>query len=102
APRIGLAWQAAPRTVVRAGYGIYYSQEIAVESYDLLLNGLLNVRNETAGSQLPLLTTRNGFATTAGTGFPTYFGLDPHAPTPYVQQWTASVQRELPGRTLLE
>ena len=102
APRVGLAWQPIARTVFRAGYGIYYSPEIAVETYDLLLNGLLNEKNETSGTQLPILTTRNGFPVTANTGFPTYFGLDPHARTPYVQQWTASLQRELPGRTLLE
>jgi hypothetical protein len=87
---------------LRAGYGIYYSPEIAVETYDLLLNGLLNEKNETAGGQAPVLTTRDGFPRTATTGFPTYFGLDPRARTPYVQQWTASLQRELPGRTLLE
>jgi outer membrane receptor protein involved in Fe transport len=101
-PRVGLAWQFASRTVLRAGYGIYDSPEIAVETYDLLLNGLLNVENETAGTQPPVLTTRNGFPTTANTGFPSYFGLDPNARTPYVQQWTSSIQRELPGRTLLE
>jgi hypothetical protein len=28
------------------------------------------------------LATRNGFASTAATGFPSYFGLDPHAPMP--------------------
>ena len=102
APRVGLAWQFAPRTVFRAGYGIYFSPEVAVETYDLLLNGLLNVENETAGNQRPVLTTQNAFPRTATTGFPSYFGLDHHAATPYVQQWTASVQRELPGRTLLE
>jgi hypothetical protein len=102
APRVGLAWQPAARTVFRAGYGVYYNPEIAVETYDLLLNGLLNEKNETSGTQSPVLTTRNGFPVTATTGFPTYFGLDPRARTPYVQQWTASLQRELPGRTLLE
>jgi len=102
APRVGLGWQVANRTVFRAGYGIYYSPEIAVETYDLLLNGLFNQNNETSGSQLPILTTRDGFPRTANTGFPTYFGLDPKARTPYVQQWTSSIQRELPGRTLLE
>jgi hypothetical protein len=33
---------------------------------------------------------------------PSYFGLDQSARTPYVQQWNASLQRELPGRVLLE
>jgi hypothetical protein len=102
APRIGIAWQFAKGSAFRAGYGIYYSPEIAVESYDLLLNGLLNENNQTQGDRLPVLTTRNAFPKTATTGFPSYFGLDPQARTPYVQQWNASVQHELPGRTLLE
>ncbi|MBZ5726885.1 MAG: TonB-dependent receptor [Acidobacteriia bacterium] len=108
APRVGLAWQlphlphTGGLTVFRAGYGIYYSPEIAVESYDLVLNGLLNVDNETQGSLVPVLTTRNGFPTTATTGFPSFFGVDPHARTPYVQQWNAGLQHDLPGRILLE
>jgi Carboxypeptidase regulatory-like domain/TonB dependent receptor len=108
APRAGLAWQ-LPKlpipgraTVLRAGYGIYYSPEIAVESYDLLLNGLSNVANETQGTQRPVLTTQNAFAKTAVSGFPSYFGVDPNVPTPYVQQWTLSLQHELPRRVLLE
>jgi len=108
APRAGLAWRLPKSflpggmTALRAGYGIYYSQEIAIETYDLALNGLSNIHNETEGGQLPVLTTRNGFAQTASTGFPSYFGVDPGAPTAYVQQWTASLQHELPGRLLLE
>jgi len=102
AARAGLAWQLAPGTVFRAGYGIYFSPEIAVESYDLVLNGLLNEMNQTQGDRPPVLTTRDGFAKTSVSGFPSYFGVDPHAPTPYVQQWTSSIQHELPGRMLLE
>jgi len=108
APRAGLAWRLPKlplpggQTVFRAGYGIYYSQEISVETYDLVLNGLLNVHNETQANQLPVLTTRNGFATTSVSGFPSYFGVDPNARTAYIQQWTASVQHELPKKVLLE
>jgi hypothetical protein len=107
APRVGLAWQ-LPKllpggpTVFRGGYGIYWSPEIAIESYDLVLNGLLNEMNETNGNQAPVLTTRNGFPNSASSGFPSYFGVDANAPTPYVQQWNAGIQHELPGRTLLE
>lgn len=107
APRVGLAWQ-LPKilpggtTAFRAGYGIYYNSEIAVESYDLVLNGLLNQINQTQGTGAPVLTTRNGFPATSESGFPSYFGLDPNARTPYVQEWTASLQHELPGRMLLE
>jgi outer membrane receptor protein involved in Fe transport len=102
APRVGLAWQLPAKMVFRAGYGIYFSPEIAIESYDLLLNGLLNQINETQGTNAPVLTTRDAFPKTSETGFPSYFGLDPNARTPYVQQWNATLQRELPGRLLLE
>ncbi len=108
APRAGIAWRLpgflsrGGETIFRAGYGIYFSQEIAVEAYDLVLNGILTQMNETNGIVLPTLTTRNGFPSTSSAGFPSYFGLDPHAPTPYVQQWNAGFQRELPGSILLE
>jgi hypothetical protein len=108
APRVGLAWRlpklpfSSGETVFRAGYGIYYSPEIAVEIYDLVLNGILVQNNVTDGSQMPILTTRNGFQQTASTGFPTYFGIDPHAPTPYVQQWNAGLQHEFAGHILGE
>lgn len=107
-PRVGLAWRlpALPflhgETVFRAGYGIYYNPEIAVETYDLLLNGILVQNNITSGSLPPVLTTQNGFPQTASTGFPTYFGIDPHAPTPYMQQWNAGIQHEFPGQILGE
>jgi hypothetical protein len=108
APRVGLALRlpklpfGSGETVFRAGYGIYYSPEIAVETYDLLLNGIVVQNNVTDGSQAPILTTRNGFPQTASTGFPTYFGIDPGAPTPYVQQWNAGFQHEFPGHLLGE
>ncbi len=107
-PRLGLAWRlpnlpfSHGETVFRAGYGIYYSPEIAVETYDLVLNGILVQNNVTNGTLPPILTTRNGFPQTASTGFPTYFGIDPHAPTPYVEQWNAGLQHEFAGHILGE
>lgn len=107
APRIGLAarlphlFSSSRDTVFRAGYGIFFSPEIAVETYDLLRNGIRNEFNE-PGGLLPVLTLENGFPQTSSTGFPSYFGVDRNAPTPYVQQWSSSIQRELPGNTLLE
>ena len=49
-----------------------------------------------------MLTLENGFPQTGSTGFPSYYGIDQNAPTPYVQQWSASIQHELPGSTLFE
>ena len=108
APRVGLAWR-LPKflstrgdTVFRAGYGIYYSPEMAIESYNLALNQVSTELNTTDGMGLPILTARNGFPTTASTGFPAYFGLNEHLPTPYVQQWNAGFERELPGAVVFE
>ncbi len=101
-PRAGIAWaphvSAWPgkKMVVRAGYGIYYSPEIALEAYNLVLNGIRNESNSTDGIT-PLLTLANGFPVTATTGFPTWYGLDVHAPTPYLQQWNMNIQQELPA-----
>ncbi len=101
APRIGLAARIARNTVFRAGYGIYYSNEIATETYDLLRNGVLNEINHPQGLT-PVLTLENGFPQTSSTGLPSYFGLDRNAKTPYVQQWSASLQHEAPGHILTE
>lgn len=107
-PRIGLAWRPARGfwerrdLVLRAGYGVYFNPEIAMENYDLVRNGIRNEINQTDGSRAPVLTTANGFPQTAGTGLLSYYGLDPKARTPYMQQWTASLQHQLPSRILFE
>ena len=108
APRVGMAWRlpgfdsSHGGTVFRTGYGLYYAPEIAVESYDLVLNNTSNEINTTTGNGNPVLTTRNGFPVTSGTGFPNYFGLDRNARTPYVQQWSAGLQHEFPGAVIFE
>jgi hypothetical protein len=107
APRIGLAARlphlvsSARETVFRAGYGIYYSPDIAIDAYDLLRNGVGNELNE-PGGLVPVLTLENGFPRTSSTGLPSYFGIDKNTPTPYAQQWSASIQQELPGNALFE
>ena len=106
APRIGLAARLPQRfgsrdTVFRAGYGIFFSPEQAIEAYNLVRNGVLNQLNQPSGLA-PILTLENGFPQTSSTGFPSYYGVDRNAPTPYVQQWSASLQRELPGGALFE
>jgi hypothetical protein len=107
APRLGLAvrlphwFSHSHDTVFRAGYGIYYGSPLAVEAYDLVRNGVSNQLNE-PGGLMPVLTIQNGFPQTSSTGLPSYYGVDRNAPTTYAQQWSASIQQELPGNTLLE
>ena len=108
APRAGLAWRVPGLlsrrgdTVFRAGWGIYYSPEISIESYSLVLNGIHTESNNADASVMPVLTTRDGFAATASTGLPSYYGLDNHLPTPYLQQWSAGLQHEFPGAVVVE
>jgi hypothetical protein len=107
-PRAGIAWRLpgflsrGGDTVFRAGYGIYFNPEIADEVYGLVLNGIQTQINEANSSSLPSLTTKDGFPSTDVAGLPSYFGLDQHAPTPYMQQWNAGFERELPGHILFE
>jgi hypothetical protein len=105
APRVGMAirlpqWSHRD-SVFRAGYGIFYSPEIAIETYDLIQNGVRTVINQPGGAT-PVLSLANGFPQTNSTGFPTYFGVDQNARMPYVQQWSASLQQDLPGSVLFE
>jgi hypothetical protein len=103
APRLGLAWRIPGRhaPVFRAAYGIYYAPETAIDTYDLMFNGIRAESNATDGVT-PVLTTKNGFPSTASLGFPAYYGLDPNGKTPYIQQWQAGFQQELRGRILLD
>jgi outer membrane receptor protein involved in Fe transport len=107
APRAGLAWTPpfslwpGRKMVFRAGYGIYFTPEISTEAYNLVLNNIRTESNQTSGVT-PLLTIENGFPQTSSTGFPTLYGLDRRASTPYMQQWNASIQQELPAGILFE
>jgi hypothetical protein len=106
APRVGIAWRPSVNLlgrelVLRAGYGMYYNPPIAIETYDLVRNGQRNESNASDGVR-PVLTLQNGFPQTSTTGFPSYFGLDSHARTPYVQHWNGGIQQELPSSVVLE
>jgi TonB dependent receptor-like, beta-barrel len=106
APRAGLAYMIPNAVgnhdmVLRAGYGLYFSPELAIETYSLIQNQTQNVVNQTSGLS-PQLTTANGFPQNSSFGFPTYFGVDQNARPAYVQQWNASVQTDLGHGAVLE
>ena len=112
APRIGVSYQVAPRTVLRAGYGIFYTPFERIGSEDqLALNppGLINNNISLASTALsPLFLLHNGF--------PSNFldpaqlslqrvkirGANPQAPSSSVQQWSFGIQRELPAGFFVE
>ncbi len=110
-PRFGLAYSVNEKTILRGGYGYYYSlfERFGSEN-QLALNPpfLINKTPAVPGnSRTPILIAQNGFP--SGFVDPTKFdptqlqpyhirAVNPHQPPPNVQQWSAGFQRELPLR----
>jgi hypothetical protein len=113
APRIGLAWRPfGNRTVLRAGYGIFFDSAEGREiddSGDIYPFVVRASDNPTVDPTLPKLTD-NMFppvslhqvspATDGNQFFAVIISEKPR--NPYVQQWSLSVQRELAKNTTLE
>lgn len=100
APRLGIAFQLDPKTVIRTAYGLYNIQEIGAVFYNLVRNGVRTEINN-ASPISPELTTANAFGGSQPTT-PSYYWIDPNSSTPYVQQWNFSIQRALPGDIAVE
>jgi len=104
APRVGLAYRprGSEKTVFRLGYGIFYDAQIGNTLVDMVRNPPFQVRiiADMPDSIFPSFVLRDpfpqGFGVTSS-----YFAYGQEkggrldSPTPYVQQWNATVQREL-------
>lgn len=111
APRLGLAWKANEKTVVRAGAGVIYAQPDSIQVGARLSNqapDFVEIGFGTLDRIVPRLTLSGGFpavqlpATTVPG--PALVGIDipqEFLPTQYSQQWFLDVQHQLPFDTLL-
>jgi carboxypeptidase family protein/TonB-dependent receptor-like protein len=112
-PRVGIAWAIDSKTVLRAGFGLYWDAVPARSQYaqnDLEMavwpdatafggqaNATANFANGTAANIIQL--QQRGFPTPLPTTNPwtpgNTFGDDPNYKDPYSQQWHVEIQRQL-------
>ena len=120
-PRFGFAWNGIKKTVVRGGYGIFYSQSKAAvtgtggyghQGYvkDTPWINSLNNDGATPWGRLsdpwpitgPDLPPGNSLGLLNDVGFGAVGPLRTANAVPYSQSWSLGIQRELPGSILLE
>jgi len=101
APRIGLAWKAFPKTLVRTGYGITYNTgAYASIVQQLAFQPPFSFTETNVTSVAAPLTLQNGFPQQAATVTNNY-GVDPNYRLGYVQTWNLNIQQELKGGMVL-
>ena len=115
APRVGLAYQFLPNTVLRAGYGIFFDS-LGADRNAVQLQGFNQRTSLTPSIDNGLsfrATFRNPFpdgvlpAMGSSAGLTTYLGRAPGFFWPqrrngYMQRWSLNLQREFPHRVLVE
>ena len=109
APRLGLAYRASDKTVVRVGLGIFYGEHDNTQGESARFNTGAPNSNEFDIAQPRDFSTffvQDGFPASTRTGLPRP-GLNANVkqdgawPQFYAAQWFLDIQRELPGNTLL-
>jgi hypothetical protein len=99
APRVGLAWRTTPATVIRAGYGIFFSGEESIGAGRWLQNNpnITFEANLVSTPPTPLVTLQGGLPPTTfnqgAAGNPSASGVNRNLETAYAQQWNLTIQR---------
>ncbi len=103
APRLGFAWTLDSNTVVRAGYGIYYDQSALAPGEGLYFNKPYFDFNLFITSQQFPLSLANPFPSNFPFPIPSSaFTFQRDLKTPYAQQYSVSIQRQLGSSRIFE
>ncbi len=107
APRIGIAWapgsnkNARPKTVIRAGFGVFYdrfalSNTLAVLRYNGTVQQQYVITNPDFFPTIPPISSLAGFQPTQ-----TVQQISTHLRAPYIMQSAVSIERQLPLNTTI-
>jgi hypothetical protein len=108
APRVGLAYQVTPETVVRAGYGRFFmlferagSEDQLALNLPFLVNNVVSVGSSTT-TTVNNIRLQTGFNLSLDPSLATVTSVrlravNPEAVDPLVDQWNLGIQRLLPG-----
>jgi hypothetical protein len=104
APRLGIA-QGLPSLgiVLHAAYGIFYTP-VDMNTWCNQRHNVPYVFPQTSQSDpfIPSITTLNFPSPVLGTTVVSFTGLQLHPPPQYIEQWSASVEKQLGSQTTLE
>ncbi len=117
APRVGLAYQATNKTVIRAGYGIFYLAApfganyygtppfTSATPWVTSVDGVTPhnyLRNPFPDGVIQPPGSRDGLLAAPGLGFGSPDPTGGNMVTPYNQQWNFTIQQDLGGNSMLE
>jgi hypothetical protein len=106
APRLGFAYQPIDKTIVRAGFGVFYGRDENLGLSQRLPTNLPWVSSAVfnGSTAVPAFSLQAGFPTnalsfagTTPTADTTVISYPFNFPIPYVEQWNINIERQLPG-----